>query len=527
MPLSQVVIPYNESLDFGIGLCSTNASAMGKVVQGEISGVSHALGASARFEISRILSTHELEEKLNIDAKASYSAGPFANISGRGSFARSCKICSTSLHFCISSAVVLGQEFIDDPQLTAPAAALVDNSEMFHTRFGDMFVRGMTRGGLFLANMQLDTRGEDESKDITSSLSGAYDLFSGDAKEKFSKVVKDTHSGLTIRVYHEGGPVGLIMNALDDPLQFLAMFEKWMKSFVDEPDKMAVPFAAVLAPIEIANGPLPPNAADAEHARDVLVHCAKERSSCIDGLNLMDAIIQAPTRYAFVAPVSIAQIRAAAHGYQEDLDIIAAAASAAMDHPATAKMPAAFAEERKQAYPQGIPPDPMPSVNMGQLGVLAARGRQVALGDPLLTALRDIEPEGPARTGFHIGLAVAGNDSLPGPEKEKFKQDHINDFDPGAYQRAVNYTVDRNANAERAARGAQVVAAKPEVTEARAKLPVEQWLGFNICAAIFGGRDDRGEGNTLRGPRSGGIRQQLSPAAKQGYDAALAFYKIP
>lgn len=363
---------------------------------------------------------------------------------------------------------------------------------------------------------------------ISSALSGTYGLFSAEGKQNFDKIQKDTHSEVSICVYHEGGPIGLIMPTLDDPVQFYGMFQTWLKSFVDDPNHMAVPYAATLAPIAIANGPLPPNAADAEHARDVLVRCAKERSACLDDLNLMDATIQAPTRYTFTPPVSIANIRTAASGYQEDLQIIAAAASAAMNYTASAKMPAAFAADTKQAYPQGIRPDPMPALNLGQLSALAARGQQLALGDPLVGSLRDLEPVGPGRRGFEIGLAVAEDNSLQGPDKEKFKQDHINDFDPGAYQRAVDFEVDRNANADIAARGSTAVAAKPEATAARAKLPLSnQWLGFNIGAGLFGPLADGAMHHTSQGPGSNKIRERLSAAARIGYDAALSFYQVP
>ena len=140
---------------------------------------------------------------------------------------------------------------------------------MFHMRFGDMFVRGMDRGGLFIAVMQLDTSDEQTSQSISAELSGAYGLFSAAAKTKFDKVQRDFHSEVSIRVLHEGGPPDLVVDSLDDPGQLLTMLQTWMKSFVDDPDKMAVPYAATLAPLFIANGPLPPNSADAEHARDV------------------------------------------------------------------------------------------------------------------------------------------------------------------------------------------------------------------------------------------------------------------
>jgi hypothetical protein len=137
----------------------------------------------------------------------------------------------------------------------------------------------------------------------------------------------------------------------------------------------------------------------------------------------MDVIIQAPTAYTFTAPVSIATIRDAASGYQEDRQLIAAAASAAMNHPASAKLPAAFAAATNQTYPKGIRPDPMPALNLGQLSALAARGEQLVLGDPPLIAMRDLEPVGPGRKGFEIGLAVAEDDSLAGPKKLEFGQE--------------------------------------------------------------------------------------------------------
>lgn len=528
MGLSQVVVPFDRSLDFGIGLESTNASPMGKVVEGEITGVAKAEGATVSFEISRIQSTHDLEEKLDIAAKASYSAGPFANASGRFNFAQSAAIHSNSLCFAITSSILLGQTSIDDPQLTPAAAALIDNPDMFHTRFGDMFVRGIDRGGLFVAVMKLDTRSDEEAQSISSELSGTYGLFSADAQEHFAKIEKDTHSELSIRVFHQGGPVGLVLEKLDDPLQFYGMFQKWLQSFVDQPDSVAVPYAATLAPIVIANGPMPTNSVDAEHARDVLLRCAKERSACLDKLNLMDAIVAAPARYTFTAPVTMAEVRSASNGYQEDVQTITSAASAAMDHPATAKMTAVFATDEGIAFPQGIDPSPMPFLNLGSLSTMAARGETLARGDPLLSAIRRLEPPGSAQKGFDIGLAISEGQWAQGPGKEKLKLDHANDFDQGAYQRAVDYQVDRNANPELALKGDAVVAARPDAAAARAKLPVgNQWLGFDIAAGLFGSRADGALGHTAQGPGANHIRDTLSGNSRLGYIAAVAFLQIP
>jgi hypothetical protein len=527
MALSEVTVPFERSFDFGIGLDSTNASPMGKAVQGEVTGVSKAGGATVGFEITRIRSTHELEEKLGVDVKASYSAGPFANVSGRFSFAQSSKIQTSSLFMAITSNILLGHDSIDDPQLSPAAAALVDNPEMFRLRFGDMFVRGMDRGGLFIAVMKLETSDTQTSESISSQLSGAYGLFSGEAKQNFDKVQKDFHSELSIQVYHEGGPSDLIITSLDDPGQFLTMLQTWMKSFVDAPDKMAVPYSATLAPIAIANGPLPLNAADAEHARDVLMNCAKQRSAMMDGMNLMDAIIHAPARYTFTPPISMADIRTAASGYQEDLQLIAATASAAMNHPASAKMPAVFAADSHQAFPQGIPPSPMPELEKGMINSLQERGRIIAQSDPLLMSLHDLEPVGANRSGFEVGLAVDEGGTAQGPGKEKFKNDLGTGFSKEAFQRAVDFMMDRNANADTASRGSAAVAANAAATAARAKLPLSnQWLGFNIAAGLFGSVADGALGHTLQGPGSNKIRERLGASARVGYDSARAFYGV-
>ena len=272
--------------------------------------------ATVLFEVSRIQTTHDLERKLNVDVNASYNAGLFANVSARVDFAQSAQIHTNSLFMVITATVQLGHDSIDDPQLTPDAAALVDNPEAFRLRFGDMFVRGIDRGGLFMAVLKLETSDSHTSESIETELKGAYGLFSGDAKTKFEQLQSDFHSDLTIRILHEGGPTGLVPDTLDNPALLFDISKTWLKSFADNPDGNAVPFAITLAPIAIAKGPLPLNAADAEHAQDVLRICANQRTATMDNMNLMNAIIQSPQRYKFTAPITMADIRAAAAGYQ-------------------------------------------------------------------------------------------------------------------------------------------------------------------------------------------------------------------
>ena len=48
---------------------------MGKVVEGDVSGVTDAIGATTSYDISRINTTSELETALGIDVEASGGGG--------------------------------------------------------------------------------------------------------------------------------------------------------------------------------------------------------------------------------------------------------------------------------------------------------------------------------------------------------------------------------------------------------------------------------------------------------------------
>jgi hypothetical protein len=526
MALTQIEIPFVDNLDFGVGVDSMTSSPMGKVVQGEISGVAGALGAKVGFDIGRIRTTHELETKLNIHAKASYAGGPFANASARFDFAAASKIQTSSLFMSVTSRVTLATQSIDDPSLSPAAVALADNPQNFALRFGDMFVRGIGRGGLFIAVLQLDTSDEQTSDQISSELSGSYSLFSGEAKANLEKIQKDFRSDLSIKVYHEGGPVDLNMASIDDPVQLLVMLGAWLNSFAERPDQVAVPYFATLAPTVIANGPLPLNAADAEHAQDVLLNCARQRSNVLDGMNLMDAIIQSPRRYSFTAPVAMVDIRAASNGYQSDLELIASAASAAMNHPGSAKMPAAFALERGKTFPLGIPPTPMPELEKGLLGVLAARGQRIALRDPLLTAMREFEPEGDSRLGFDVGLGIAKDQTAWGPGKQRAIDD-LPLTQKDSAERSAHFAVIRNVVMNFALQGAAVARgdARPEAENLRRTEPPGYFtLGFHVASALFANAGLGGKGLIRPDPQSNELRRSLPAEGIRGFDAATNLY---
>jgi len=202
----------------GVGADLATGSPMGKVVTGEVSGVTAAQGAKTQYTISRIHSTSELERALGISVEASGGCGCFS-ASARMDYAKTAKIQSSSLFMAITATVVLENLSIDDPTLSPSALEIAGRPDVFGGRYGNMLVRGIGRGGLFVAVMQVDTSDSEEAESISASLSGSYGLFSAEAEMSFSEVQKKHKAETRISVYHEGGPVDLSMDDITNAPQ--------------------------------------------------------------------------------------------------------------------------------------------------------------------------------------------------------------------------------------------------------------------------------------------------------------------
>src|SRR5215475_13691848 len=176
----QVMVPYREGFNYGMGVRSATAGPLGLGVTGAISSVTGASGGSGGFHLDQIQTSEELEEKLGISAEASGGIGLFS-ASARFDFARSCKVQSTSLTLVVSATHQKGFQQIDAPVLTADAAGLVSEgkADLLAEKYGDVFVRGMHVGGQFFGIFRIDTQSEQSRQTINSSLEGSYGPFSG------------------------------------------------------------------------------------------------------------------------------------------------------------------------------------------------------------------------------------------------------------------------------------------------------------------------------------------------------------
>lgn len=361
MAIEQVQVPYRNGYDIGIGVDLLSGGPLATAVTGTATGVAGAGGATVNFIVSRIHTTSDLELTLGIDVDASYGSAAFgAGVSNRFSFAHSSKVQSSSLFMTVTVTIELEFLSIDVPVLTPDAATLVDRPDQFESRYGNVFVRGLQRGGIFVGVLRVDTRSSEDTQHISDTLRGSYGLFSAEAKVNFDSVLKKYQSEVFVQMYHEGGPTDLRITDPTDPIQLLTNANTFLQSFTTAPADVAKPYYVTLAPMGIAVGPPPLNAADIQHAQDVLVFCAHRRSVLIDNLNLLEFISDHASRYDYPTGISPAQIQAAGAGFQADIDLIAQTASAAINAPATAMMPVDYAKSHQIIFPQGMLPSVMP-----------------------------------------------------------------------------------------------------------------------------------------------------------------------
>lgn len=160
-----------------------------------------------------------------------------------------------------------------------------------------------------------------------------------------------------------------------------------------------------------------------------------------------------------------------------------------------------------------------------QVPALAAKGEAIANEDPLAVELRNQQVDDSARRGFDIGMAAAEGQTLPGPGKQRI-HDSLSSSEQGGFSAAVSFSLERNRNAPLAARGAAITAADTTVAAFRnSQSGVHYRLGFDIAMGFYYDPDLSPDSGTASGLRALAIREGLSAAGKQGFDAGTLVHQ--
>jgi hypothetical protein len=367
MGLPDLELPDRSGFEFGMGVAATSGSPKNLAVEGEITGVQFASGVSSQgFNVTRLNSSRDLQQKLGIDVSASYGVGSFgAGISARIGFTQESQVQQSSLFMSVVCNIKLARLSIDHPKLTNEASELMADVNAFNDRFGDMFIRGCHRGGLFVGVIQIDATSEKQKTEIEGELKGGYGLFSAELKTKFSAVAEKHDARVYCSMYSEGGPAFDTRHP-EDPAQLLDYANKWFSALHSNPDSNATPYTWHLSPMTVASAPAPPNSIEIAHAQDVIRFCAQERLAILDNLNLFNHMVNYPGRFAWDNSVSPEVVSSAARQAQEDLDLISDCASHAMRNTTEAVLPQSYATSRGKTYKAMPAPSPLPKL-IGEL----------------------------------------------------------------------------------------------------------------------------------------------------------------
>lgn len=201
--------------------------------------------------------------------------------------------------------------------------------------------------------------------------------------------------------------------------------------------------------------------------------------------------------------------------------------------PATSGPPVPICDAAKSARARNSPAAPGLEAQCRALGggpkapnpdELAAKGGAMVAADALLSAMRELQPEGANRRGFDIGIAASEGDTAWGPGKQQ-TLDSLAPAEQEGFKVAASYALDRNRNAQLAMTGFEIDALDQELTEARAAEADGRYgLGFDIATGIFGDPKLGAKGNTATGAGSLGIRDSLSAAAQRGFNASMKLH---
>ena len=169
-----------------------------------------------------------------------------------------------------------------------------------------------------------------------------------------------------------------------------------------------------------------------------------------------------------------------------------------------------------------VPENPSPVVN--EYDAAAKKGEVIANQDRLATALRNLQPEGPVRRGFDIGMAAAEGHTADGDGKRRIKATLLPEEQRG-FTAAVTFTLARNKNANLVTLGETIALTDKGVANAlyADDDPFYQ-LGFDIGTGLFGDPAKGTVGSTQLGPGSLAIRSELNAAGQRGFDDSVKLH---
>lgn len=164
-------------------------------------------GQETEFSFDLIKSKHELNEKMEVSASASYS-GLF-NVSAKSKFVKEQKLNRDSVYLLIKVLVTNSRhqlkEYNPAEKFAGFLSATPINWDTFIKKYGDQFIDQVVTGGEFYALCEFHTESVEDRNALEVQLKGGGwgAKASGELKKTFDKI--DTKMNVTCRLYIRGG----------------------------------------------------------------------------------------------------------------------------------------------------------------------------------------------------------------------------------------------------------------------------------------------------------------------------------
>ncbi|MEU7283499.1 hypothetical protein AB0A69_32720 [Streptomyces sp. NPDC045431] len=341
MVLQQEEVPIRNGYDVGIGVAMASGSPMALGAVGAVTPPQIGTGGSGSFVFRRIETTQELEDELGVGADVSAGIGLFSG-SASFNFSKKCKIQSSSLTVLVSAVKRFAFQQMDSPSLSEPAAKLVERGKPLSEQFGEYFVRGISTGGRFFGVVRIDTKSVQSKTELNAALEGSYGVaVTAEVKTRIAQAMAQAEARAEAFILHDGGSITTHPRS-GDPVELVKQLYQAMDEWSASVRQDAKAYTVTLAPYVIALGPTPPNLADIEKQRRVLIRCANLRSRAIDMLNLVEYILDFRHTNEFEIVPGGPDLPALQAALVSDLDIIEEAASFAIENLKEARDPEVF-----------------------------------------------------------------------------------------------------------------------------------------------------------------------------------------
>jgi hypothetical protein len=176
MAPTAISVPHIRGYDFGVGVDRLSGTPMNQVVEPTASLPLPGEGGVQSFDVSRIHSSRDLQQKLGIDIEASYGCASFgAGASARFSYMKDSQVQSSCLFMTVTATAQLADLSIDNAVLTEQARQTLGRQDVFSARYGDMFCRACSRGGIFVGVMRIEAESSSDATAIEAELQGLTD----------------------------------------------------------------------------------------------------------------------------------------------------------------------------------------------------------------------------------------------------------------------------------------------------------------------------------------------------------------